>query len=37
MAERMVFYCESAAGFCNDAGHQDEAYFKALVRMFEQA
>jgi len=33
----MVFYCEQAAGFCNDVGYQDEHYFNALVRMFEQA
>jgi hypothetical protein len=33
----MVFYCERAAGFCNDLGNQDERYFDALVRMFEQA
>lgn len=37
LAELMVFYCERAAGFCNDVGYQDEAYFDALVRMFEQA
>jgi hypothetical protein len=37
MAELMVFYCEQAAGFCNDVGYQDENYFNALVRMFEQA
>src|ERR1700758_2100773 len=36
-AELMVFYCERAAGFCNDVGNQDEAYFDSLVRMFEQA
>ena len=36
-AELMVFYCERAAGFCNDLGNQDEAFFDALVRMFEQA
>jgi ribosome assembly protein YihI (activator of Der GTPase) len=33
----MVFYCESAAGFSNDIGCQDEGYFDALVNMFEQA
>lgn len=33
----MVFYCERAAGFSNDIGLQDEGYFDALVRMFEQA
>ena len=37
LVELMVFYCECAAGFCNDVGYQDEAYFDALVRMFEQA
>ena len=33
----MVFYCECAAGYCNDIGYQDDGYFDALVRMFEQA
>jgi hypothetical protein len=37
LTELMVFYCECAAGFCNDLGNQDEGYFDALVRMFEQA
>jgi hypothetical protein len=37
LAELMVFYCEQAAGFSNEFGLQDEAYFDALVRMFEQA
>jgi hypothetical protein len=37
LAELMVFYCERAAGFGNDVGLQDEGYFDALVRMFEQA
>jgi hypothetical protein len=37
LAELMVFYCERAAGFSNDIGLQDERYFDALVRMFEQA
>jgi hypothetical protein len=32
----MVFYCEQAAGFCSDIGNEDEGYFDALVRMFEQ-
>ena len=31
LAELMVFYCERAAGFCNDLGNQDEGYFDALV------
>ena len=33
----MVFYCECAAGFCDDIGYEDESYFAALVGMFEQA
>ncbi|QJY32906.1 hypothetical protein E4O93_22720 [Diaphorobacter sp. DS2] len=37
LAELMVFYCERAAGFSNDIVMQDEGYFDALVRMFEQA
>ena len=37
LAELMVFYCERAAGFCNDLGNQDEVFFDALIRMFEQA
>lgn len=37
LAELMVFYCERAAGFSHEFGMDDEAYFNALVRMFEQA
>ena len=37
LAELMVFYCERATGFCSDVGYQDDGYFDALVRMFEQA
>lgn len=37
ISELMVSYCEQAAGFCQDVGYQDEGYFNALVRMFEQA
>ena len=37
LAELMVFYCERAAGFCGEVGYQDDSYFDALVRMFEQA
>ena len=37
LAELMVFYCEQAAGFCSDILSDDEGYFNALVRMFEQA
>ena len=36
-AELMVFFCERAAGFANEFGLQDDGYFNALVRMFEQA
>jgi len=37
LAELMVYFCESAAGFSNDVGYEDEGYFNALVNMFEQA
>ena len=37
LAELMVFYCERAAGFSMEVGLQDEGYFDALVRIFEQA
>ncbi len=37
LAELMVFFCESASGFCNEVGNQDVAYLDALVHMFEQA
>jgi hypothetical protein len=37
LAELMVYYCECAAGFSSDVGLQNDAYFDALVRMFEQA
>jgi hypothetical protein len=37
LAELMVFYCERAAGFCSDVCNDDEGYFDALVRVFEQA
>lgn len=37
LAELMVSFCESAAGFSNDVGYQDEGYFDALVHMFKQA
>jgi hypothetical protein len=33
----MVFYCERAAGYCNDIGYQNDGYFDALLSMFEQA
>lgn len=37
LAELLVFYCERAAGFCQDVDHRDAAYLDALVRTFEQA
>jgi hypothetical protein len=37
LAELMVFYCERASGFSLEVGLQDEGFFVALVRMFEQA
>lgn len=37
LAELMVYYCEQASGFSDDVCLQDEVYFDALVRMFEQA
>ena len=37
LAELMVFYCERAAGLCSDVGYQEDGYFDALVRMFDQA
>lgn len=37
LAELQVFYCEQAAGFCDDIGMGDEAFLAALVRMYEQA
>jgi superfamily II DNA or RNA helicase len=32
LAELQVFYCEQAAGFCDDIGMEDEAFLAALVR-----
>lgn len=37
LTELMVFYCERATDFSHEYGLQDEGYFDALVRMFEQA
>jgi hypothetical protein len=37
MAELSVFYCEEAMAFLRDCGLEDEGYYSALVRMFEQA
>ena len=37
VAELSVFYCENAARLIAECGLEDEAYFAALVRMFDQA
>ena len=37
MAELCIFYCEEATRLLGDCGMEDEAYYSALVRMFEQA
>ena len=37
LTELLVFYCERAAGFCQDVDYRDTTHFDALVRMFEQA
>jgi hypothetical protein len=37
VTELLVFYCERAAGFCEDADHRDAAYLDAIVRVFERA
>ena len=37
LAELMVFFCETAVGFCSDIGMDDESFYDALVRMLEQA
>jgi hypothetical protein len=36
VAEACTFYCEEAARLVGNCGLEDEAYFSALVRMFEQ-
>ena len=37
MAELTVFYCESCTSLISYCGMEDEGYFDALVRMFQQA
>lgn len=37
LTELTVFYCESCMNLLGDCGMDDEGYFNALVRMFEQA
>ncbi len=37
IAELSVFYCESCADYLSFCGMDDDGYFDAMVRMFEQA
>ena len=37
VAELTVYFCERAVGFASEVGLQDEPFFQALVRMFQQA
>jgi len=37
LADLIVFYCENAAGFCNDVGNGDVGYLNAMINMFERA
>jgi hypothetical protein len=37
LAELMVFYCERVADFSSGWGFEEEAYFKALLKMFYRA
>lgn len=37
LAELMVFFCERSAGFSADVGVEGDAWFDALLGMFEQA
>ncbi len=36
LAELMTLYCEAASSFCTSVGVDDEGFYDALVRMFEQ-
>ena len=37
VAELQVFYCEQATSFAVECGYENESYFSALIRMFEEA
>jgi hypothetical protein len=37
LAELSIFYCEEAIGFLESRGMEDESYFAALIRMYEQS
>ena len=37
MAELSIFYCEEAFSFLESYGVEDESYFVALIRMYDQS
>jgi hypothetical protein len=37
LAELSIFYCEEAFGFLESCAFEDERYFVALIRMYDQA
>ena len=37
LAELVTLYCEEASALCADVGMDDEGFYDALVRMFDQA
>ena len=37
LAELSIFYCEEAFSFLESCGMEDEGYFLALIRMYDQA
>ena len=37
LAELSIFYCEEAFSFLESCGMEDESYFHALIRMYNQA
>ena len=37
LVELSIFYCEEALSFLESCGMEDESYFHALIRMYDQA
>ena len=37
VAELQVFYCEQATLFAVECGYENESYFSALIRMFDES
>src|SRR5947207_6205466 len=37
LAELSIFYCEEAFSFLESCGMEDESYFAALIRMYDQS